>query len=175
LKKRFDNGELFHADSISFPDSLKYKTLTSGRTVYGGGGIMPDVFVALDTLTSYHSALIRKNVINNWVLDYVDSHRSSLMKLYPDFQKFNTGFNVTEVMLESVVKKGETEKIKPDPQSLELSRVTLKRQIKALIAQNIFSAESFYEIINQDDATIEKALELIRNQNTYNHLLVSKQ
>jgi carboxyl-terminal processing protease len=174
LKKRFDNGELFHADSISFPDSLKYKTLASGRTVYGGGGIMPDVFVALDTLSSYHTSLERKNVIYNWVLDYIDLHRSSLKRQFPDFSKFNSGFSVTDEMLESVVKKGENEKIPRDPENIKLSATAMKKEIKAYIARDMFNTKSFYQVFNQDDATIMKALELIRDQNLYKHLLVSK-
>jgi carboxyl-terminal processing protease len=175
-QKRAETGELFHADSVSFPDSLKYKTLSSGRTVYGGGGIMPDIFVPLDTssLYRYYNRLQRNNIIYNYVLDYVDNNRSKLSKQYTDFQKFNTGFAVTDEMVETVIKKGELEDIPRDQESIDFTMPLLKKEMKAYIARDLFAVSYFYQVFNQDDTTIQKALEVIRNQNSYQNLLVNK-
>jgi carboxyl-terminal processing protease len=175
-QKRLDNGELFSADSISFSDSLKYKTLFSGRTVYGGGGIMPDVFVALDTssLYRYYNQLQRSNVLYNYVLDYIDQNRSRLLKQYPVFEKYADGFKVTDEMIESLVAKGEKEKIPRDVESLLFTSNLLKKEVKAYIARDLFATKYFYQVYNQDDTTIQKAMELINNQNKFNQTLVSK-
>ena len=174
-QKRIEKGELFHADSISFSDSLKYKTLSSGRTVYGGGGIMPDIFVALDTssLYRYYNKLQRSNVLYNFVLEYIDQNRSGLLKQFPVFQRFSDGFKVNENMIESMIKKGEKENIPRDQESIQFTMSLMKKEIKAYIARDLFAVKNFYQIYNQDDTSILKALELIKNQDKYNQTLVS--
>ena len=94
LLKRYMNGEMAHRDSIHFPDSLKYYTLKNTRLVYGGGGIMPDYFVSIDTsyYSDYYRQLVRKGLLNQFVLEYVDSHRTELQKTYPDFKPFKDEF-----------------------------------------------------------------------------------
>jgi carboxyl-terminal processing protease len=173
--KRAENGELFHADSVSFSDSLKYKTLSSGRTVYGGGGIMPDIFVALDTtsLYKYYNQLQRSNVLYNFVLEYIDQNRSGLLKQYPVFQKFSDGFLVNDNMIESMIKKGDKENIPRDQESIRFTTPLMKKEIKSFIARDLYGVKYFYQIYNQDDTTIKKAVELIRNQNQFNQTLVS--
>jgi carboxyl-terminal processing protease len=172
-QKRLENGEMFHADSISFPDSLKFRTLANGRTVYGGGGIMPDIFIPLDTskLYGYYNRLQRNNIINNYALDYIDANRSKLTKQFPTFTKFNDSFQVTKEMIESVVKAGEKEKIEREQKSIDFAIPVFKKEIKALIARNLFAGNDFFQIYNEDDPALLKALELIRDSQSYNKIL----
>jgi carboxyl-terminal processing protease len=174
-QKRIENGELFHADSVSFSDSLKYKTLSSGRTVYGGGGIMPDIFVAMDTssLYRYYNQLQRSNVLYNFVVEFVDQNRTGLLKQYPVFQKFSDGFQVNDKMIDSMIMKGEKENLPRDQESIQFTMSLMKKEIKAYIARDLYSAKYFYQIYNQDDTSIKKAVEIIRNQNQFNQTLVS--
>jgi carboxyl-terminal processing protease len=175
-QKRIDNGELFHADSIHYSDSVKYKTLSSGRTVYGGGGIIPDIFVPLDTssLYRYYNLLQRSNVLYNFVLEYIDQNRVKLLKQYPVFQKFNSGFSVNDDMIETMIKKGEKENITRDQESIQFTRPVFKKEIKAYIARDLYATKYFFQVYNEDDTTIKKALEIIRNKEQYAQTLVSK-
>lgn len=172
---RMSHGELFSADSISVSDSLEYQTLINGRTVYGGGGILPDIFVPLDTSTNYryYNRLRRNFVVNNFVLDYVDKNREELTMKYSVFDDFNKNFKVTAAMIDSIVANGEKEGIEKDTESLAFTEDTMKKDIKALIARDIFTRNDFYKIIQEGDEVINKALEVIANQKEYNNLLVS--
>ena len=136
---------------------------------------MPDIFVALDTssLYGYYSKLQRSNVLNNFVLEFIDQNRSGLLKQYPVLQKFRDGFQVNDNMIESMIKKGEKENIPRDHKSIQFTMSLMKKEIKANIAGNLYSVKDFYQIINQDDTSILKALELIKNQDIYNQTLVS--
>lgn len=171
--KRLESGEMYHADSISFPDSLKFKTKSTGRTVYGGGGIMPDIFIPLDTskLYVYYNRLQRNNIIDNYVLDFVDKNRNRLTKQYPVFEKFNTGFQVTGDMIEAVIKTGEKQEISRDQKSIDFVLPQFKKEMKALIARYLFDINSFYQIYNQDDPALTKAIEICRDQQSYNPVL----
>lgn len=175
-QKRMDNGELFSADSISFADSLKYKTLHSGRTVYGGGGVMPDIFVPLDTssLYRYYNKLQRSNVLYNYVLEYIDQNRAKLLRQFPVFEKYAEGFKVSDDIIETLVLKGEKAEIPRDNESLKFTANLLKKEFKAYLASNLYANKYFYQVVNQDDTTIKKALELINNQKQYAQTLVSR-
>jgi carboxyl-terminal processing protease len=175
-RKRVENGEMFHAENISFSDSLKYKTLASGRTVYGGGGIMPDIFVPLDTsvLYRYYNRLQRNNIVYNYILDYIDLNRNNIQKQYPVFQKFADNFTVSDAMIEELIKRGEKEEIPRDQESINFTLPLIKKEIKALIARDIYAKDYFYQIYNQDDTVIQKAIEIIKNQGRYKQMLVSK-
>jgi carboxyl-terminal processing protease len=172
---RLSNGEMFSVDSIHFDDKLKHQTLVNGRNVYGGGGIMPDIFVPLDTSQhySYLNKLRRKNVTYNYVLDYVDSNRESLMEKYPDFEAFNKDFQISEETVQEIVARGKKEGVEVNEESLEFGRPKLKEEIKAYIARDIYSRNDMYKVLNKDDEAILKALEVLKNQNEYNNLLVT--
>lgn len=172
---RFSSGQLFSADSIVFPDSLKYKTLVSGRNVYGGGGIMPDLFIPMDTsaYNQYYNRLRRNNIVYNFVLDYVDINRNDLINTFHDFHDFNKNFEVSSAMVEEMVAEGEKQGIERDETSLNFTLKTMKREVKALIARDIFTRNGFYQIIFEDDDAVLKALELIENKERYKNLLVS--
>jgi len=172
---RFSSGQLFSADSITLPDSLKFQTLVNGRNVFGGGGIMPDIFIPMDTSSynRYYNRLRRNNIIYNFVLDYVDSNRSNLQKQYPTFNQYNKDFIVTSEMVEKIIAQGEKEGIERDEDSLSFTLESMATEIKALIARDIFSRNEFYKIIFQDDDAILKALEVIENKERYRNHLVS--
>lgn len=172
---RLSNGEMFSADSIHFDNTLKHQTLVNGRNVYGGGGIMPDIFVPLDTSShyAYLNKLRRKNVTYNYVLDYVDSNRESLQKEYPDFEAFNSKFKVSDEAIEEIVARGEKEGVEKDEESLEWGISKLKEELKAYIARDMYSRNDMFKILNSDDDAISKALDVLKNQNEYNNLLVT--
>ncbi len=175
-QKRYENGEMFHPDSISFADSLKYKTLETGRTVYGGGGIMPDIFVPLDTsvMYSYFNRMQRNNIFYNYTIDHLDKNRNKLEKLYPDFRSFNSNFLVDEKIITEVIAAAEKEGIPREEKSISFTSPLISKEIKALIARDLFSVNYFYEVYNADDKTIEKALELLKNQQQFRELLINR-
>lgn len=174
---RLSNGEMFSADSIHFDDELKHKTLVNGRDVYGGGGVMPDIFIPMDTSShySYLNKLRRKRVTYNFVLDYVDMHRDEITKQYSTFEKFNQKFEITEKEMAQVVAKGVEEGIEEDDESLSFMADNLKRELKALIARDVYSRNDMYKVLNEEDDAILKALEVIENQEKYAALLVTSE
>jgi carboxyl-terminal processing protease len=173
--ERLNSGQLFSADSIALADSLKYKTLMNGRVVYGGGGVMPDIFVPMDTSGhyKYYNRLRRNNVVYDFVINYVDNHRSDLKEQYPEFEAYNEKFEVTEEMVEKIVAEGEKKGIEKEQESLDFTLDTMKKEIKALIARDIYTRNDFYKVFYQDDEAILKALEVIENKKKYNNLLVT--
>jgi carboxyl-terminal processing protease len=176
-EKRFTNGELFNADSIGFSDSLTYKTLLNGRTVHGGGGVMPDIFVPLDTSIhfQYINRLQRKNIIYNYTLGYIDKNREMLKANYPDFRKFDTKFEVSEQIISEIVENGVKDGIEKNDESLEFTKNDIKKQVKALLARDLYSRDDFYKVFYKDDEAVLEALKVLKNQKDYNKLLVSTQ
>lgn len=167
IEKRFKHGELYSADSIHFEDSLKCYTLRKHRTVYGGGGIMPDYFVPLDTTqyTKFHRQLAAKSVIINANLHYVDNHRKQLRKQYPTFESFRNGFVVPQKLVDDIVAEAEKEKVKPkDNEELQLTIPRLKLQLKALIARDLWDMSEYFAIINEGSDIVNKALEIIEKE-----------
>ncbi len=167
IEKRFKHGELYSRDSIHFADSLKFQTLRLKRTVYGGGGIMPDIFVPLDTTqyTLYHRQLAAKGIIINQTLKYVDQNRKSLNKSYKNFNDFNTRFVVTDNMLKDLFKEGEKEKVKlKDEAERKQSLPMLKNQIKALIARDLWDMNEYFHIINEQNHIVQEAVKLLEQK-----------
>ena len=161
--KRLKHGELTNRDSIHFADSLKFYTLKEHRAVYGGGGIMPDVFVPLDTLqyTRYHRQLVLKGIVINSSLRYIDNHRSQLRSLFPDFGTFRTGFQVPQPLIDEVMKEGEKQGAKPkDDDELRRTLPYLKAQLKALVARDLFDMSEYFQIINEESDIVKKAVSL---------------
>jgi len=172
MTKRLKNGEYFHADSIHFPDSLKYKT-DGGRTVYGGGGIMPDIFMPADT--SYNSKLytnlVRKGVFNKYTVDYAMQYRDELKKNYPEFSQYNDRFEVNDEMIEAVKAMAEKEKVEWKDEEYQRSEKYIKMQIKALIARNVWEMQQYYEVTLKEDPTIAKAIEVLNKDREYRKIL----
>ena len=165
LIDRYNRGELMTADSIHFPDSMKYQTLVTERTVYGGGGIMPDVFIPVDTTryTDYHRKLVASGMVNRVAMNYIDRHRAELKAAYPTFAAYKQGFVVDEPLLQELIQLGEQEQIKYE--EVEFGRS------KALIARDLFDMAQYFQIINEDNPSYLKALEIINSKETYNRLL----
>ena len=163
---RLKSGELMSADSIHFADSLKYLTLRQHRTVYGGGGIMPDYFVPLDTTryTRYHRELAAKSVVIQQNLRYVDNHRQELKAQYPEFQAFRTTFQVPQSLLDTIFAEGEKLGVKPkDDAEREATLPLLKLQLKALIARDLWDMNEYFTIINESNDIVRRALQLLEN------------
>lgn len=163
---RYESGELFSMDSIQFPDSLKYKTKLTGRTVYGGGGITPDIFVPLDTsMTSeYFSKLVRSGLFNRYALTYVNKYRNSLSRTYTTENDFIANFEITDDMYKSFYKEAEkSEDIEFDKTGAKTSAVAIDLRLKALIGRNLFSTDTFYHVINNLGSSYLKAVEILSN------------
>jgi carboxyl-terminal processing protease len=165
LLNRLNSGELTNADSIHFADSLKYQTLKKQRTVYGGGGIMPDYFIPLDTTryTKYHRELAAKSVIIQQNLRYVDKNRKTLKKQYPDFSKFKEQYEIPQSLIDTIVSEGEKQNIKPkDDAEMQKTLPYLKLQMKALIARDLWDMNEYFSVFNEDSEAVKKALELLQ-------------
>lgn len=170
---RINNGELLHKDSIHLPDSLKFRTLVKNRLVYGGGGIMPDIFIGVDTaaFTTYHRDIVAKGIMNRTVLNYVDKNRDNLAQGFTDFNDFNNGFEVTDDMLGELTTNAENAKITFDPEAFEKSKALMKLQFKALVARDIFDMGEYYHLINQTNNAFLKAVEILQNKGAVNKTL----
>ena len=166
LVERFNKGELMHADSIQFPDSLKYRTRIKGRTVYGGGGIMPDYFVPLDTMsyTKYHRELTAKGVIVNTNLTVIDRYRKEYEARYPSFKAYAKKFEVDDTILSILLSEAEKAGVKYDEELYNASLPLIKVQLKALIARDLWEMSQFYEVYNHTDETVMKGLEIIKSK-----------
>lgn len=174
---RMDDGELFSKDSVNQNKTLKFATKVSSRVVYGGGGIMPDVFIPMDTSKYYiyYNNLGRKNVIYTGVLDIMDGNRDSFKQKYSDFKTFTDKFEVSDEMVEKILAAGEKEGVKRnDEKSVDFARPLIKRQMKGLIARDLFSMSHYFQIMNADDETIKKAVEVITQKGTYEKILSGK-
>lgn len=172
MANRMKHGETLHADSIHFPDSLKYLT-KSGRTVYGGGGIMSDIFIPLDTVryNDFYTSLIRKGVINGYVNDYLSVNRNDIIKTYPNLDSFISGFVITDADFEAFLAKTKAEDIEYTNEELNPNIDFLKLQLKALVGRNIYEAGDYFEIVSPLDPEINKALEVIGNDKLYKKIL----
>ncbi len=173
IVNRYNNGELIHADSIHFPDSLKFQTLNSKRNVYGGGGIMPDIFVPLDTnlYTDYYRSVMRKGLTNRFVLSYIDNNRNNLKTKYPDFNKFKTEFVVDNIMIDSLINLATKNEIPKKDDEIEKAKYDFKIIIKALIANNLWNNSEYFEIINPSRPEYLKAIEVLNDKKLYNKKL----
>ncbi len=163
LIDRYNRGEMLSADSIHFPDSLRYKTLRLGRTVYGGGGIMPDYFVPVDTAmyTDYYLALRDKGAIVQQNLKWVDAHRAEWLKRYKDFRHFDREFEITPAMLEELKALGKTLGAEYKEEEYQAALPLIKAQLKALIARDLWDMSEYFQVINRLSASMNKAVELL--------------
>jgi carboxyl-terminal processing protease len=161
---RLKSGELTNPDSIHFADSLKYETLRQHRTVYGGGGIMPDEYIPLDTTlyTNYHRELSAKSIVLQQNLRYVDNHRKQLKKAWPSFAEFKQKFEVPQDLIDTILKNGEKQNIKPKDQAeLEKTLPYLRLQLKALIARDIWDMSEYFSVFNEENEMVKRAIEVI--------------
>ena len=170
---RFNHGEMMNADSIHFPDSLKYATLINKRTVYGGGGIMPDVFVPIDTTigTSLHRQLLAKGVMNKLTIQEVDNNRKQLLGKYATIAAFKKNYTISPAMIQRIKDNAQKEDIIWNDEEFEKSKKLILTQMKALIARDLYDSSAFYRIINDIDDIFSKGLEVITNDKLYYQLI----
>ena len=163
LINRYNRGEMTNADSIHFPQSQKYTTLKLGRTVYGGGGIMPDYFVPLDTTryTNYHRQLVAKGAVIKATLDYVDQHRAEMLKTYKKFADYERSFAISESLSRQLIDDGNESGATYNETEYQKSKPLIDLQLKALIARDLWGMNEYYQVINQSDPVVLKALELL--------------
>ena len=171
---RYSSGESFHRDSIKFNEDEIFSTKLKKRTVYGGGGIMPDYFVPLDTTgtSEYYSSLIRKGIMNQFSLIWVNDNRVKLENKYTSFKKFKSDFN-TEKVTKELIDYAEKEGLEFDKESYEKAENTIKTRLKANIAQNLYDYKKFYEIINELNNTLKKSIELLEDGEAFKKLAKS--
>lgn len=193
LINRYNKGELIHADSIHFPDSLKYQTLNLKRTVYGGGGIMPDIFVPLDTaeFTTFHRKLLGLGIINKVCVQYMDKNRTELKKKYPTFEKYKKEFQIDDAFLNALIVEADKEKAiaakstkdsvksqvnakeKEDVEvkEFEKSKPLIRLQLKSLIARDLWEMNEYYQIMDADNESLLKAVEILQTPGAYEKIL----
>jgi carboxyl-terminal processing protease len=212
LLDRYNNGELLHADSIHFPDSLRYQTLNLKRTVYGGGGIMPDIFVPLDTtkFTDFHRRIVARGIVNKVCVQYIDQNRTELKKKYSTFEKFKKEFQVDDAFLNSLKSEAKKDKMstsklskdsvvlqlisnkkddakqgeqnlsldssKNDKDSIDLkefekSKPLIKLQLKALIARDLWEMNEYYMIMDAENESLQKAIQIMQTPRKYEEIL----
>lgn len=227
LINRYNSGELTNADSIHFPDSLKYYT-NNKRIVYGGGGVMPDIFIPMDTIkvSDYYWKLFRQNVFNQFIIGYLEQEKQNILKTYPDFETFYNSFEVDTYLLEKFYHFAENENVKDTftfnfsdyltnfvkthtdslnkiytnptelteneslqqmlhtyiQQELDIYRKRqqnfdtekyIKRQIKTLIARNLYESNKSAKIWLEDDTTFLKAYDIIKDNSLFKKLKIS--
>ena len=169
LMRRYNSGEMSSADSIHFADSLKTKTLRLGRTVYGGGGIMPDYFVPMDTTkyTAYHRALAAKGSIIQASLRYLDENREELVSKYRSIEEFDEKFVVDDrymtILREQALK--DSVELKGGEEELARTLPELKKQLKMYIARDLWDMSEFIMLYNKYSDSFQKAYELVRCKN----------
>lgn len=174
---RYEHGEFMNQDSIVFPDSLKRTTLIQKRTVFSGGGIMPDYFVPLDTngTSSYFSAIVRGGHVNRYSLTYVNEHRAEIEKKYPKFEDFKSKFNIDDQFMDEFFAylAQEDPELEFNETDYKTSEKLLKLQFKAMLAQDIWGYSEFYQIYNDSNEILQKAIEIIES-NEYDKANLSK-
>lgn len=171
--KRYTNGELISADSIHMPDSLRFTTLVNGRIVYGGGGIMPDVFVPADTsdYSDYYRNLVRRGILNSFSLEYSDENRKKLASDYRNFDDFRNRFSFSQEEVNSLIEKAEKDGVKYNEGQFNISKNAILKVTKALIASNLWRTNEYFMILNEDDIVIGKAMTILNNKAEYERIL----
>jgi carboxyl-terminal processing protease len=175
FSNRMKHGELVHPDSIKFPDSLKFYT-SKKRVVYGGGGIMPDVFIPWDStpISDYYLDLRRKNVVNTFVGDYVDKNRKKLKDDYPEFTGFDKNFQIDDAFMADFFIYAEIEGVKKDEKGYAASEKLIKSQLKGVIAQKLWDMTELYTIINHYDEEVLKAIEVVEDNALFQKLQIDR-
>jgi len=162
---RMKHGELVHSDSIKFPDSLKYFT-PANRVVYGGGGIMPDIFIPWDStwISDYYTELRRKGVLNQFTVQYVDNHREDILYEFPDVKDYIQDFELDEAFMKAFIEFGEDMDVPFNEEGYNTSQEFLKTQIKAWMARNLWDVSASYEVFSGLDDGFSKAMEVMNDE-----------
>ena len=174
LLDRSKSGEYYCLDSIHFADSLRYTTLVHQRTIYGGGGVMPDIFVPVDTseYSTYYRDMVAKGIVNQFVIDYVDKHRKQLKSDYPTLEDFDARFALTDDDIKRFIDAGEKDKVKYDEAKFRTSERVFRTMIKGLIARDIYADSSAYtRIVNHRNPDLDAAVKVLYDRERYDALL----
>ena len=174
LLDRSKSGEYYCLDSIHFADSLRYTTLVHQRTIYGGGGVMPDIFVPVDTseYSTYYRDMVAKGIVNQFVIDYVDKHRKQLKSDYPTLEDFDARFALTDDDIKRFIDAGEKDKVKYDEAKFRTSERVFRTMIKGLIARDIYADSSAYtRIVNHRNPDLDAAVKVLYDHERYDALL----
>ena len=174
MTRRYKHGELMSEDSITFPDSLKFETINSKRIVYGGGGIMPDVFVPIDTslYSEYFGAVNRKGLFNDFTLSLMDTRRAEIEKKYISVNDFATNFDAEKELFNQFIEYAKNNKVEPNEEQINISKPIILNRLKALVARNIWGTSAFYQISNNFNNSYLKAIEEINNDSFKKEKLV---
>ena len=170
--ERYSSGEMFSVDSIELNDTTKYYTKKDHRLVYGGGGIIPDVFVPVDTGTnfSYFNKLQTKGIIGKYVLNYLDKNRASLKKKYPKFERFQKEFQVTDNMLDEIVKYAKEQGVEKEDKLFTPVIPNIKMTVKLLITRDLWGNHEYYRVLNGDNKILHAGVKTLRD-GTYDRML----
>lgn len=170
---RYNEGELFDADNINFPDSLQYKTLINERIVYGGGGIMPDYFVPMDTTagTMFHANLNARGVINRTAIAEVDNNRMELLEKYPDVISFKENYEMPEDMISRLKSIASEVEVEWNEEEFAKSQQLISVQLMALVARDLYDSSAFYRIINDENDIYLEGLRIINDSENYDSIL----
>jgi carboxyl-terminal processing protease len=160
-EKRYSSGELENVDSIKIADSLKFKT-PGGKIVYGGGGIVPDIFVPYDVLgiTRYLNMLSNTGLINDFAFKYVDKERKQLKK-FKTAKAFNQNFEISPALFSELINYATNNGIEKNEREMQKSEARIKHYLKAFIARNILGNDGFYAVMQSNDNVLAKAIELL--------------
>jgi len=172
FKNRLDGGELVTSDSIQFPDSLRYFT-PNGRIVYGGGGVMPDVFIPIDStrFSDFYIDLVRKQVFNQFTINYLDKNRINILKEYPDVEAYKTGYLIDDEMYADFLEFAKEKKVeRKDDDKYYYPDENIKVQLRALLARNLWDVNAYFIVINELDDELHDAVELVKDGKMFSDL-----
>ncbi len=175
FRRRIEHGEMFYADSIRFPDSLKYLTHNK-RVVYGGGGIMPDIFLPVDTTSNsnYYNSLVRRGVFNSFTMDYMNSNRTRLEKNFSTPESVLENFEVDDALFQSFLAYAEKEGVKKEERGLATSANDMRVLLKAYIARSLFDLNTYYRVVLDIDKDLSRALSTMQNKAVFDKILFKK-
>lgn len=170
---RYTHGELFNKDSIKFDESKVFKTLKLQRNVYAGGGIMPDIFMPIDTNVNYsfYNQLLQHNILYESVLNYLDENRKSLQKKYTTSVIFHAEFELDEKFVNSIIKKGESAEIIGTEEGIAFAIPHINKMAKAIIARGLFTENDYWRAMNAHDKEIDEAIKILSDSKRYESIL----
>lgn len=157
--QRYTSGELINADSIKFDKKLQFKT-PKGKIVYGGGGIMPDLFIPLDTAgrSGFLAEIVYRGILNDFALSYIDKQRAGLLAKYPDVKSFVNDFTVNEILMTELITYAKTQKLTVEKLPGKSAQLVIKNQLKAILARVLYKNEGFYRVLSSNDNAVKSAI-----------------
>lgn len=163
---RYNRGELMHADSIKYIDSLRVETKRLHRPIFGGGGISPDRFVGIDTTenTKYYRQVMAKGLLNRFAIKTVDNYRKEILKKYPTDIDFINGYEISDAQLKELYDMASAEKIEFNEEEARLSRPLFCMVLKGLIGRDTYDSSTYFKVYNQRDPMFKEALDIITSE-----------